>query len=50
MKKYRIKYNEGDTINKTETFEAKCMLAAVIVFTMEKPDVLDISEVTEVTE
>lgn len=50
MKKFKITYIEGDTINKTEIVEAEAIVDALVVFTMSHLNINDIAKVEEVTE
>ncbi len=50
MKKFKITYIEGDTINKTAVLETPSILEALVIFTLEHHDIKDISSVEEVTE
>lgn len=48
--KYKITYNEGDTINKTCEVEAQSRSKAMVNFWVEHPEVSDITKVERVTE
>ena len=48
--KFKITYNEADTINKTAIVEAAGRAKAMIKFWVEHPEADDVSKVERVTE